>query len=100
MTQSPKEPTEIYGEKTAAEHSEVIIVGDDVAEYYEAYDTRNDWEFGYIGDGSVFETRSPEFESFTDFLATQPNRMVLRKMLNNRLHSDRFSAALRLQTGA
>ncbi|CAH1043644.1 hypothetical protein [Halomonas sp. TD01] len=49
MTQSPKEPTEIYDEKAAAELSEVIIVGDYLAGHYEAYDKRTDWEFGYIG---------------------------------------------------
>ena len=71
MIHVPTEPTEIYDEETAAELSGVIIVGDDFAGYCEAYDTRNDWEFGYIGGDGVFETHAPEFESFTDFLATQ-----------------------------
>ncbi|WP_417503148.1 hypothetical protein [Marinobacter sp.] len=97
MIHVPTEPTEIYDEETAAELSGVIIVGDDFAGYCEAYDTRNDWEFGYIG-VDVFSKLTRQ--SLRVSLIFWPPSMVLSKMPNNRLHSDRFSAASRLQTGA
>jgi len=49
------EPNEIYDPITAKELKGILIVGDDFAGDCHAYDTRDNWNFGYIDCNGKFE---------------------------------------------
>ena len=62
------DPEDIYDTETAKELEGYLIVGDDFAGSCEAYDTKNGWIFGCIGDDGRFEEYGKECNSFIKFL--------------------------------
>lgn len=62
------EPDEIYDAKTAQELEGKLIVGDDYGGICHAYDTENNWEFGYIDCNGEFNSLTKIYIDFIDFL--------------------------------
>ncbi|MDO6810625.1 hypothetical protein Q4603_18525 [Zobellia galactanivorans] len=62
------EPEEIYDPLTAKELAGKLIVGDDFAGCCYAYDTQDNWQFGYIEHTGEFESLEGVYSDFIDFL--------------------------------
>ena len=62
------EPEEIYDAETAKKLKGKLIVGDDFGGDCHAYDTENNWNFGYIGGNGDFEELEDFYTDFLDYL--------------------------------
>ncbi len=70
------EPDEIYDPITAKELKGKLIVGDDLAGDCHAYDTNDNWSFGYIDCNGQFEKLEELYSDFIDFL----NQLCLNEL--------------------
>ncbi len=73
------DPDEIYDLETAAALKGKLIVGDDFAGCCQAYDTQNNWEFGYIESTGEFESFKGIYDDFIAFL----HEMTLNETKNS-----------------
>jgi len=62
------EPEDIYDSDTAKDLKGKIIVGDDFGGICHAYDTYDNWCFGYIDEQGVFEKLNGIYPDFISFL--------------------------------
>ena len=73
------EPDEIYDPITANELKGKLIVGDDFAGDCHAYDTNDNWSFGYIDCNGQFEKTEGFYSDFINFL----NQLCLNEQENS-----------------